>query len=122
MPYENLIVETRDGIAFVTVNRPDKMNALNGRTIEELEAAFAAIQGDDSVRGVCLTGSGEKAFVAGADIAELSKQSPIEGKTYGQRGQRVFDRIEHLGKPVAAALHGVAPGGGGGLGIASRAR
>src|ERR1700704_1842746 len=100
MTYENLLVETRDGIAIVTINRPDKLNALNDRTVEELGAAFAAVAADPAVRGVVLTGAGEKAFVAGADIAELATQSPVDGKERSIRGQRVLDRIERLGKPV----------------------
>ena len=93
MSYQNLLVETREGVTFVTVNRPDKLNALNDRTVDELDAAFAAIAGDASVRGVILTGSGEKAFVAGADIAELATQSPVDGKERSIRGQKVLDRI-----------------------------
>ena len=94
MSYQNLIVETRDGIAIVTINRPDKLNALNDRTVDELDAAFAAIGADAAVRGVILTGAGEKAFVAGADIAELATQSPVDGKERSIRGQQVLDRIE----------------------------
>src|SRR5687768_5907680 len=110
MSYQNLIVETRDGVAVVTLNRPDKLNALNDRTMDELDAAFTAIGADASIRGVILTGSGEKAFVAGADIAELSTQSPVDGKERSIRGQKVLDRIENLGKPVIAAINGFALG------------
>jgi len=108
MSFENLKIETTDGIAVVTVNRPDKLNALNDRTMEELDAAFTALAGDPETRGVILTGAGEKAFVAGADIGELSTQSPVQGKERSIRGQRILDRIENLGKPVIAAVNGFA--------------
>ena len=122
MAYKNLTVETRDGVAVVTVNRPDKLNALNDRTMEELDAAFAALATDDAVRGVILTGAGEKAFVAGADIAELATQSPVQGKERSIRGQKVLDRIENLGKPVIAAVNGFALGGGCELAMACHVR
>src|SRR5258708_38979523 len=79
MGYQNLLVETRDGITFVTVNRPDKLNALNDRTVEELDAAFAALAADPATRGVILTGAGEKAFVAGADTAGGGTPRPRGG-------------------------------------------
>jgi enoyl-CoA hydratase len=122
MTYENLKVETRDGVATVTINRPDKLNALNDRTVEELDAAFAAIGSDPQVRGAILTGAGEKAFVAGADIAELATQSPVDGKERSIRGQKVLDRIENLGKPVIAAVNGFALGGGCELALACHVR
>jgi len=122
MEYQNLLVDTREGIAVVTVNRPDKLNALDDRTVEELDAAFAALGGEASVRGVILTGAGEKAFVAGADIRELARQSPVEGKERSIRGQRVLDRIEGLGKPVVAAVGGFALGGGCELAMACHVR
>ena len=122
MGYQNIIVESRDGVATVTVNRPDKLNALDDRTVEELDAAFAALGGDASVRGVILTGAGEKAFVGGADIGELARQSPVEGKERSIRGQRVLDRIEKLGKPVVAAVGGFALGGGCELAMACHVR
>jgi len=122
MSYQNLLVESRDGIAIVTINRPDKLNALSDRTVEELDAAFAAIAADPATRGVILTGAGEKAFVAGADIAELATQSPVEGKERSLRGQRVLDRIERLGKPVIAAVNGFALGGGCELAMACHVR
>jgi enoyl-CoA hydratase len=120
--YENIKVETRDGVAVVTVNRPEKLNALSDRTVSELDAAFAALGSDAGVRGVILTGAGEKAFVAGADIAELSEQTPVEGKERSLRGQRVLDRIEGLGKPVVAAVNGFALGGGCELALACHVR
>lgn len=122
MSYQNLLVESRDGITFVTINRPDKLNALNDRTVEELDVAFAAIAADPGTRGVILTGAGEKAFVAGADIAELATQSPVDGKERSIRGQRVLDRIERLGKPVVAAVNGFALGGGCELAMACHVR
>jgi enoyl-CoA hydratase len=120
--YQNLRVESRDGVAVVTIDRPEKLNALNDRTMEELDAAFAAIGADPQTRGVVLTGAGEKAFVAGADIAELATQSPVDGKERSLRGQRVLDRIERLGKPVIAAVNGFALGGGCELAMACHVR
>jgi enoyl-CoA hydratase len=120
--YDNLKVETRDGVAIVTINRPDKLNALNDRTVEELDAAFTTIGADPQVRGAILTGAGEKAFVAGADIAELATQSPVDGKERSIRGQKVLDRIENLGKPVVAAVNGFALGGGCELALACHVR
>ena len=122
MSYHNLIVDLRDGVACVTVNRPDKLNALNDRTVEELDAAFRALADDAAVRGVILTGAGEKAFVAGADIGELSAQSPVQGQERSLRGQKVLDRIEGLGKPVIAAINGFALGGGCELALACHVR
>jgi enoyl-CoA hydratase len=122
MAYETLIVETRDGVAVVTVNRPDKLNALSDLTMEELGRAFASLAGDAAVRGVILTGAGEKAFVAGADIGELATQTPVEGRERSIRGQRVLDRIEGLGKPVVAAVNGFALGGGCELALACHVR
>jgi len=122
MDYQTLLVETRDGVATVTVNRPDKLNALSDRVMEELDAAFAALAADPAVGGVILTGAGEKAFVAGADIGELATQSPVEGRERSIRGQRVLDRIEGLGKPVVAAVNGFALGGGCELALACHVR
>jgi enoyl-CoA hydratase len=122
MSYQNLGVDVRDGVAVVTVNRPDKLNALNDRTVEELDTAFAALAHDTAVGGVILTGAGEKAFVAGADIGELSAQSPVAGQERSLRGQKVLDRIERLGKPVVAAVNGFALGGGCELALACHVR
>ncbi len=122
MSYQNLLIDKRDGIAIVTINRPDKLNALNDRTMEELDSAFAALGSEATVRGVVLTGAGEKAFVAGADIAELATQSPVEGQKLSRRGQRILDRIENLGKPVVAAVNGFALGGGCELAMACHVR
>ena len=122
MAYANLLVETKDGVAVVTINRPDKLNALNDATVDDLDRAFTALGADAAVRGVILTGSGEKAFVAGADIGELATQSPVDGKERSIRGQKVLDRIEDLGKPVIAAVNGFALGGGCELAMACHVR
>jgi len=122
MSYQNLIVETDDGTCTVKVNRPDKLNALNHQTMEELDAAFGALALDPQVRGVVLTGAGEKAFVAGADIAELATLSALDAKALARHGQRVLDRIEGLGKPVVAAVNGFALGGGCELALACHVR
>jgi enoyl-CoA hydratase/carnithine racemase len=112
MAYETLLYEKRAGIAYVTVNRPEKLNALNRKVMEELEACFEDIRTDDGVKAAILTGAGEKAFVAGADINELALQTPVEGQETSRRGQRVLESIENLGKPVIAAVNGYALGGG----------
>ena len=112
MAYENLIVEHDGGVLVVTVNRPKVLNALNAATLTELHQVFDAAASDDAVRAVVLTGAGEKSFVAGADINELAVQTPVSGREHARQGQRVFDRIERLGKPVIAAVNGFALGGG----------
>jgi enoyl-CoA hydratase len=112
MAYETLLYEKRGGIGYVTVNRPEKLNALNHKVMEELDDCFHKIQADPEVGVVILSGAGEKAFVAGADINELAVQSPVEGKETSIRGQAVLDFIENLGKPVIAAINGYALGGG----------
>lgn len=110
---KNLLVDRKDGgLAVVTVNRPDKLNALNGETMRELDEAFTTLRDDAEVLAVILTGAGEKAFVAGADIGELAERTPVDGKEFALRGQAVFDLIENLGKPVLAAVNGFALGGG----------
>src|SRR5438067_758054 len=112
MNYENLLLEKKNAIAYVTVNRPKVLNALNMATMEELRAAFHDIKGDASIRVVIFTGAGEKAFIAGADIGELAKQDAVTGKEYTHRGQNVLNLIENLGKPVIACINGFALGGG----------
>ena len=109
---ENLLVERRDRVAVITVSRPDKLNALNGATLRQMDAALDALGGDAEIGGVVITGAGTKAFVAGADIAELPAGDVVGGMTLARRGQAVFDRIERLGKPVVAAMNGFALGGG----------
>lgn len=112
MSYENLTVERDGAVAIVTLNRPKVLNALNGPTLSELHAAMRALGDDLEVKAIVLTGAGEKSFVAGADINELAALTPAEGKAHAARGQRVFDLIETLGKPVIAAVNGFALGGG----------
>ncbi|HEV2233733.1 MAG TPA: enoyl-CoA hydratase-related protein [Terriglobia bacterium] len=112
MSFETLLYEKRAGIAYVTVNRPEKLNALNQKVIKELGNCFEIIQKDDEVRAVILTGAGEKSFVAGADINELALQTPIQGKETSLAGQRILDLMENLGKPIIAAINGYAFGGG----------
>jgi enoyl-CoA hydratase len=120
--YQNLIVDVREGVGYVTVNRPDKLNALNNSVMDELGAAFTAFGGDPAVRGVILTGAGEKAFVAGADIGELNQESPVAAQERSLRGRKVLDGIEGLGKPVIAAINGFALGGGCELALACHVR
>lgn len=122
MNYETLQLEMRDRIAFITVNRPDKLNALNATTKSELRRAFEAVRGDVDVDVVILTGSGQKAFVAGTDIKELTSLDKTSGKEFSLGGQAVFNLIEHLGKPVIAAVNGYALGGGAELALACHIR
>src|ERR1700687_550799 len=112
MSFENILLEKKNSIAYVTVNRPKVLNALNMATMEELRAAFHDIKNDASIRVVIFTGAGEKAFIAGADIAELAKQDAVIGNSYTHRGKNVLNLIENLGKPVIACLNGFALGGG----------
>jgi enoyl-CoA hydratase len=112
MNFENIILEKKNSIAYVTVNRPKVLNALNMATMEELRAAFHDIKNDVTMRVVIFTGSGEKAFIAGADIGELSKHDAVRGKEYTHRGQNVLNLIENLGKPVICCINGFALGGG----------
>ena len=112
MAYENLLLERNDAYAVVTLNRPKVMNALNRALFAELDDAFTALSTDADVRAIILTGAGEKAFAAGADISELATVSAAEGQQLAQRGQKVFRKIETCGKPVIAAINGFALGGG----------
>ncbi|MBL1212722.1 MAG: enoyl-CoA hydratase [Ignavibacteriae bacterium] len=122
MDLKNLIYSKTDGIATVTINRPEKLNALNSETMTELHTVFTAIKKDDAINLAILTGAGEKAFVAGADIAELNKLNVISGKEFAEKGQVVFDLIENLEKPVIAAVNGFALGGGCELALACHIR
>jgi enoyl-CoA hydratase len=121
MPYTTLTLDVADRIATITVNRPDKLNALNGTVIAELGQAIDEARGRDDVAGVLLTGAG-RAFVAGADISEIATNSPIEAKRLARRGQEVFRRFETSPKPVIAAVNGFALGGGCELAMACHVR
>jgi enoyl-CoA hydratase len=110
--FENIKYEVKESIGYITLNRPKVMNALNRRTIEELSDAFHAAKMDDTVKGIILTGTGEKAFIAGADIAELSAIDGEQAGEFSAKGQEVLVFIETLGKPVVAAVNGFALGGG----------
>ena len=109
---ENVLYEKKDRIAYVTLNRPKVMNALNKETWQDLQAAFDTARQDDDVRGVILTGSGDKAFIAGADIGELSRINAVQAEKSSSYGQAVLNLVENLGKPVIAAINGFALGGG----------
>ena len=108
----NVLYEKKDAIAYVTVNRPKVLNALNTPTWKDLRIAFEDVRDDDAVRGVILTGAGDKAFIAGADISELAHATAIDAERSSRFGQDVLDLIENLGKPVIAAINGFALGGG----------
>jgi enoyl-CoA hydratase/carnithine racemase len=112
MIFENILFEKKNAIGYVTVNRPKALNALNAATLEELRTAFTDIKNDSNLRAAILTGAGEKAFIAGADINELAQQDAVTGKDFAHRGQSVLDLIENLGKPVIACINGFALGGG----------
>ncbi len=118
MNYENLILEKEEGIALVTINRPKVLNALNGELLKELDAVTEEMEKDHQVRVVIITGAGEKAFVAGADIAFMSGLSPLEARYFALLGQKVFSKIENMSKPVIAAVNGFALGGGNELAMA----
>ena len=110
--FENVLYDRIDGVAVLTVNRPRSLNALNHATLVEIDAAIQEADADDAVRGVVVTGAGEKSFVAGADISEMGNLSPLQAEQYSRLGQGVMNRIENLGKPVIAAVNGFALGGG----------
>jgi len=112
LKFENVLYEKKGPIAYVTLNRPKVLNALNQATWRDLQAAFEAAREDNDVRGIILTGTGDKAFIAGADIAELSQVSAVEAEKSSSYGQAVLNLVENLGKPVIAAINGFALGGG----------
>jgi enoyl-CoA hydratase len=112
MSYEHLLVEPDGPVLVITINRPKVLNALNAGVLAELDAVLTEVRGRDEIRALVLTGAGDKAFVAGADINELATQTPVGGRDHARRGQVLFDRLERLGKPVVAAINGFALGGG----------
>ncbi len=120
--FETLLVETKNRIGYVTINRPDKLNALNAKAKSELRQAFERLKDDMTVDVVILTGAGPKAFVAGTDIKELTELDTEKGKAFSSGGQAVFDLIENLGKPVIGAINGFALGGGCELALACSVR
>lgn len=122
MDFKNLIIEKKDFTGWVTINRPDKLNALNSETIIELDSAFSSLLDDEQTRIVILSGAGEKAFVAGADIGELSELDGAKGKRYSLYGQELTKLIENFRKPVIAAINGYALGGGTELALACHIR
>jgi len=122
MAYRNLEITNRGAVRTISVNRPDKLNALNRDTLNELTMAFAQAAQDDAVRVVVLTGAGEKAFVAGADIAEMNGYTPVQAQAFSRAGQRLMSSIERLGKPVIARIQGFALGGGMELAMACHLR
>lgn len=122
MEYKNLLTKKEKGIGWIIVNRPDKLNALNASTVKELHGAFLSFKEDSEVKAVILSGSGEKAFVAGADIGELARLDLETGKTYVLEGQELTKLIESFNKPVIAAINGYALGGGTELALACHVR
>src|SRR6476619_1086094 len=112
MPFDNLLIERDAAVAVITINRPKVLNALNNSTLDELRRAALELKRDEATRAIVITGSGDKSFVAGADINEFMEQSPASGRDHALAGQHVFDLIENLGKPVIAAVNGYALGGG----------
>ncbi len=112
MNYKNLLIEKEYPLLLITLNRPDKLNALNRRTLEELDAVFSEIEQDNQIKGILLSGAGDKAFAAGADIGEIQNLDLAEGKEFARFGQRIFTRIENCKKPVIALVNGFALGGG----------
>lgn len=122
MAYENLLVEISGTVATLTLNRPKALNVLNSALLAELDAALDALGADDAIRAVVVTGAGGKAFAAGADIRELATLTALEGQTLAVHGQRIFSKMESLGKPVIAAVNGFALGGGCELAMAATLR
>lgn len=122
MADDNLLTARDGAVLTLTINRPKVMNALNAETLGALDAAIASAAADANIRVIVLTGAGDRAFVAGADINELAVQTPVGGREHARRGQTIFDRIEQVGKPVIAAVNGFALGGGCELALACHVR
>jgi enoyl-CoA hydratase len=122
MNFQHLLLTVSDGVATLTVNRPDKLNALDDRVVSELHDAARALAADDAVRGVILTGAGPKAFIAGADIGDLATQGVLQGRARSLNGQAMLRAFETMGKPVLAAVNGYALGGGCELAMACHLR
>ncbi|HEY6508582.1 MAG TPA: enoyl-CoA hydratase-related protein, partial [Vicinamibacterales bacterium] len=122
MTFDNLLFERDGAVGILTLNRPAVLNALNAALLRDLESALDALAAEAEIRAIVLTGAGDKSFVAGADINELAVLTPIEGQVHARHGQRIFDRIERLGKPVIAAINGFALGGGCELALACTLR
>jgi len=122
MQYTTIQYEIKDSLGYVTINRPDKLNALNAQAKSELKHVFESVKNDTAVLAVILTGAGEKSFVAGTDIGELKELSTETGKVFAENGQSVFNLIENLGKPVIAGVNGYALGGGCELALACHIR
>ncbi|MHB1688135.1 MAG: enoyl-CoA hydratase-related protein [Ignavibacteriaceae bacterium] len=120
--FKNLLYEVKGNVAIVRINRPDKLNSLNSETLDEMKTLFTNLKEDENIFVVILTGSGEKAFVAGADISELNKLDVISGKEFSEKGHEIFNLIENLDKPVIAAVNGYALGGGCELALACHIR
>ena len=122
MAYNNILYENKDGIAVITLNRPEKMNALNKALLEELQDVLIKIKDDESIDVIIITGAGDKAFASGADISEFKDLSVLNGENFAKRGQEVFNLIEDSGKPVIGAVNGFALGGGCELALACHIR
>lgn len=120
--FNHILSETRDGINVLTINRPDKLNALSHHTLKEIRDTVQEVLDDKEIKGLIITGSGEKAFVAGADIRELSELNELNGRKFSENGQEIFDLIENCPKPVIAAVNGFALGGGFELALACHLR
>jgi enoyl-CoA hydratase len=112
MDYENILFEVQDGVGVLTFNRPKALNALNARTLDEVNDVIEGVLQDSDIRVLVLTGAGEKAFVAGADITAFQTMNPLQARHFAERGQNIFFKLEHLPKPVIACVNGFALGGG----------
>jgi enoyl-CoA hydratase len=122
MAFRNLLLEDRDAVRRIVINRPDKLNALNRETLSELHVAFEQAAHDDTIRVVIMAGSGDKAFIAGADIGELAALTALQAQEFSRHGQALMTRIERMRKPVIARLQGFALGGGMELAMACHLR